>query len=1655
MSTSALSIENPFDHPLLTAAGCPPSGNGAPVYLQQLARSLEACQALGVGASTQEWLRIVRHLSRAVTVDARKASASPKAADLEHQPWGGLHGCIEARGLVKTQSTKYLDTLFVHFVLEAAASRHQLTDAALQGLRTCYIALAGRRKLHAEWSLLTTPALIERSQLVNLLEGLAHPPVRALGKLVLGLLEQPMPTPAGIAEWGVQNQKPSLDSVSCDNPEEGKSDPGLSATSSGVDAIEGQENPEPSLPKFARGDSIIGWHIKRASNAPRNDRLALESWTSLPIEQTCQIAARLPTLLTDVSSPWHRAAVIATTSLLTSTPGHVLLHANVNRDVDLNIDLDHQRFSWTMPSLRGEPNMADPNRNSTKIAVPFPMPLAQAIAGLAHGKNVNALRHFSDVFGVDVDTAAWDALLRQTHDLLMELSDPAFPAFPGRWANSLSRVYLDSCGSDLMASVCSLDLALTPQAALYYFHPSEQDIRQSVNEVYERLGVGPCGPATEVAHERDIPSDEHIAAGFTDMEARADALQALILNRRTNLTSSIHNLNELTQLTAALTTFLVGGRGSRVEEITCGALYCASDCWWLEDKKVEHENSSRILPKPKHLRQGLHRLFIARKAVAERLSSRLRRDLAERWKELASGQLRFDAPVFEYLDFSSEKVTKSAVTAAEIEAVSQRFFSAGKNFMRHVLITHWALDGEDPHLLRVITGHATAGLALPAAGAMYTPESATQAAGVLLENLLKKWLPDIGAKASVPDPYKFFAMPGRRVLKVHNAHRENIEKWDAPVFSRWHLAAVRIMDRVRELLMNGHGPNHPHARLWLHLVSFDALNEPIDLESIFEDINASFELGSTGWVAKFKRSNSKHVLVTPVQLPTAILLSQHRQNAEIKPSAYSEVLEAAEKWIGEAIADCWGGEKVGVGKALLACSRLWADWCLPPATQLCYSPTSCAPVLDSHSNANLFGLKASQGTEPPARPRHVLRTTTDLFSAFYKVVNRLGSSRHKLGEQKKRAQLFDRWVSLSRIPTEGELTCTLVRVVSVNATRIRASKRNAIEWSSQATYLSTLRPFLTMARNLDPDAFDAQEWVEFCRDLLAFSHADEKQTVTATEASEWIMGCLRELGHPLPSRADLTQIKRYPVATATTAIAAFTQEQLDQAALMLISSQDGPLRQARIQLAIKLLGSLPMRWSELATAAVSDATADGAICITSRGYAHLKSHAARRRLALTEEHLRELTSLIQQIEELKTHGVPEALIFGSRTLHDGTQTVDSAWIRSAITAAVQSVARNPSFRIHAFRAHVVSHLLLPDWRWATKPPQPRVTGPRATSALFGYQKHRAWATDVVRLCAGHASVQTTLSYYFHAWLPVRALALRATLIRHGPTEHLLNQLGVSTAALTKARLRDQRYQDPWEYLQSKLPVGTTKDKSQTLPPIAAFKDVSAANNATIAAESHVLPVWTPAWGGALTSTEFPLPPQVTYLGIRMLGIDQRTANNMLGGLQRQVVDDLESRLVLSNLSSETLRGRIKGDITGRAMAADIRQLQSPQAHDLITVLSGIPTVQLRMLLQLLLPRHELVHWEDEIIAAAPWLEKSQICLEVVSDIRRVDPALNIQLSKLDAVLIGPPAHDIGSLPRIFIQPRDPTARNTVAKARWTTLVRVLANALLVLRTSRQ
>lgn len=1651
-------------HPILVAAGCPDSGNGAQVFLQFLASALERCVTLKIGASAADWLRESRLLAQSV-VDL-PGSPSPTAEDLASPIWGGIHGCIIARRGSLSQSNQSVDGLLALMILNACTGRREITQTALQGVKNCYTALASIEKLSEGWRLLANVDLLNAAAVENILKATTHPPARKFALLVLGYLASSMPTFASIAATAPIN--PSDTST---NPVNTPTDPHSpwdtsdalldTASTEALDQNSTVERADASLKRiFQRGDSVIEWQRQVASYRSRNNRLALESWQSLPTDETCRVAARLSVFLADPDSPNHKPSIIALGSLLTSTPPHVLLHAPLCSGTDIVIDLDNACFKWTMPLLRENGNVSSTATKPEPVRIPFPQAWAAAVARVREGLGSRLLQYFGDLFDVDPNSAAWQMLLGQVEGLLKQVSDPAYPAFPGRWSNSISRVYLESCGSDLTASTCSLDLGLAPSAALYYFHPSPLEIRAVVQMVYDRLGLGLAVEAGTFTDEdvSPIPSDLKLTDGFKRLRHDYDATLRKIISQKSDLRTAITYLNELTILTASLLVFLVGGRGSRIGEVTFGAIFSDPECLWIEDKRVPHESSSRIVPKPSILSQALDQWLRAIRSVAERIAAHLPRDRAEKWKEITAGTFRFDAVAFESLEMQGKAVRRRPLEAAHVESVAQKYFAAPRNFMRHALVTRWAIVGEDRDLLRLLTGHASAGLAMPAVGAVYSPASAVHAARSILDHLLGKWVDGVEQGSKGPANVQFVALPGRRIFKVHGAHRDHLDQCGSTVFSQFHLAATCILSRLRNLLLEGQGPSKPLARLWLHLAAFDALHEEGDLRFIFSDLTNSIQRGSRGWIISWARSDAAPGLQVPAQIPTSVLLTNHFRETLHENVDYETVLRSAGEWLGATMPDVWslprGKDASTTASALLAAVSLWVDWQLPPALQYCYCPSSNAPLLDSSSSAELYSDSASMLPPTPPAQLSAAFEPGKWMDTLYRAINSLGSSRHRFGERKRRAALFARWVASIKFPRGGELACYLMLAVEVNVKRVRESRKDAIEFSSVATYLSSLKRFLLQNQSCDPDLFDQLDWREFCQELYSFATSEDAGKTAAEEAAKWLLGCWRTLGYLIPSIEALEHRGRHPRPSTPTAIASVSPNTWDRAATLWRSIEQPPIDQARLNVCALLLRVLPLRWGEIAALKADDFTQWGEMCIRPFGFSHLKSYSGTRRLAVEDSILTQVSDVVRQIEAQCSLGREDHMLLGSAKDKSGTIMLTSSWINQYITAHVQAVSGNPGLRIHSLRADSVSSLLYPEWRSAISSYVCGELSPARAKEIFDYVRDRAWRTDRARLAAGHAGIATTLGFYFHAWLPLRCLALHATLFRLRPSKHVLAGVNVSDAAMAKAIRRSPVNSiDGWQY------VLNTHQKLMRDGGGSLSKDEGSATSSTLSTDSPTAEVApppqqetpAPVWSFSAPSLIDSSPAlHVTYIALRLLGLTPIDTSNSVGLPDSGLVLKLEEKLKLGLADARPLRARIRGSIDGRAHGADIKMIRSGPGQSLIPVIAAMPLTALDRLADLLVSRHGVLEWEQVLRDCSEFLAESVVCLEVVFDRRHMSIDVCKRVSSLAGLVIGSPAFDVGPLPRVFAQPRAAELRNTVAKARWTTLIRVLCQAVRVL-----
>lgn len=269
-------------------------------------RCIAAGQRLALSPSLHGWRDEADTLLQSFTAAGYTPLASLTGLDLHAKPWASIHGCIESSRKVATRSTTHLDAIFALAVIDAAGNNAKVPDGLLLGLRSCYSALAGQRKIHADWIVIVSDAITSAEHLAQVLPHLTNQPTKAFVTSLVALLDRPAPDISAIVKLPSRQPERATDvdstfaSATRTNPDttalatQEATDSGQSDQSE-TDPAENASEQRP----FTRGDSILQWQLMRARYQRRNDRLLLNSWQSLPPTLTCHVSRRLAQVMQD------------------------------------------------------------------------------------------------------------------------------------------------------------------------------------------------------------------------------------------------------------------------------------------------------------------------------------------------------------------------------------------------------------------------------------------------------------------------------------------------------------------------------------------------------------------------------------------------------------------------------------------------------------------------------------------------------------------------------------------------------------------------------------------------------------------------------------------------------------------------------------------------------------------------------------------------------------------------------------------------------------------------------------------------------------------------------------------------------------------------------------------------------------------------------------------------------------------------------------------------------------------------------------------------------------------------------------------------------------------------------------------------------------
>lgn len=1635
-------------HVLLKVAHAPASGGGAIVYIDLLRAGLAYLAQRSGSPAISDWHKEATNLRAQLAAQRNSRLAAPTAHDLRIPLWERLQQCVNAHNRTARLNAP-VSALLALGTLHAVNSRVPVSLAFVQGIQSLYKS-AAKRKAHSDWYTISSADILTKNSLELVLPTLINSSAQKFVVHALAILESPAVSVASVnlypapQERSFENQVGPSDAVT--STTESKPVPAIPSDRTEQQDSADEGGDDDLVRWFQPGDSIVRWHATRASFAHRNERLALLSWESLPVELTKQISRALSDILSSTATARKPAAALALLSLLTSTPLHVLLHAGLRAGTDFYINLGQGCLIWSVTDLlKIKAAQAVESLDHTEMAggryfrIALPEVVVQFLRFLKSSTEAPASVH--ELFQVAPDSAAWHALVADVVQLLRQLGDRAYPANPGRWANSIARVYLETVTSDLMAAACSCSFELTPISAFHYFHPDAREINKACADVFQQLGLGPIAAQESSEVVKGIARDDELKLGFLNMEREMRA-HLKCIRSRTTTDKRLTSFNALVELSAASFVFLTGSRGSKIDEIRVGSVYLSDEIVHLDDKDVVDERGSRLVPKSAFLSHVLSRLGHAQILVGRLVAESLPKNQGDKWRELARGEFRFDAIAFQRIECVRGRYCGKPLLAEDVERIAQGYFGQRKNFMRHVLITRWSTARLDRSLLRLITGHSTSGLQVPALGAVYSPKSAIMAARHPLEQLLGQWVVPLDAAEVVDFKPQFPELPGRRIHKNHRAHRLDLLQGVAgPRFDRWHLAAYEITTGVRNFLLSGHAPINPWAALWLHLLVFDGLHEADDLALIFLDLEHSLALGESGWIFKLRRKGNRDAHLNAVQAPTAVLL--HTLSPLLKvnsPGTYASILSDVTDWLRTAHPKAWayskarGEESSSRADVLMASVRLWCDLCVPTALQYSYESTSNAAILDSHSASRILGV-------PGDLPDPVLpETNTDRRSFqvneqlenIFRLVRDIGDNSKQLGELRERARLMKDGLQALGVLAPNTWPDLLARCIRQNINQVFDGDRSRLEFSSLSTYVSYLKPNFKMLAAEMPGDFDEIDWLEASHSLRGVDHTDEQSSPLRKEAQHdavnWLLRTLREDGVSIPDGALSNTGLRAMVPITSHPIVHVEDEHLTHVRNVLEQwFRETPIRALRADLALELLASDPLRWGELSCLSSRDLVhLLPLVCIQPSGFSQIKSHLSKRLLPMSTRAITLAGTLLARLAQAQQSVGHREFLFLDQV--DGD--VDRAslyWLHSAITEVLHAFAATPNVRVHTLRARFISEAVFPGWRSLLRAWLCGSTGPVQLDRFFQYSANAAWRIDESRCLAGHGQDRTTLGFYVYPSFQVRALAMAATLAGQRPATALVASISTVAAFKKQVRRVEAVRSDPWLFIQRHVP----RIRRHISAPV---QFVNASRDDVTVDEQRVLQI---------TTTD------IQYVALRLAGCSPTEAIDRTRF--RASREDFLEELISAELDgAKSLRQRVRGDTSGRAAAADTRTLVADTGQMFAALALKSGRAWNEALLALLTQTPTILPWHQLLLAIESGFGKTPWAVESICDIRYEDVTVSVKLNQLANLVASAPQRAVGRYPRVFVCLKQPNHQNTVIKARLTVMARLICRAYLLL-----
>lgn len=1516
------------------------------------------------------------------------------------------------RPTTPTSKQRHLSSLLGRALAVSAYQRQPLSAAFVDGLSTLHLALDAKGARSADWiavlhSDLNGPAITELVLKLG-------PSSACYGFLTacLRVFDTPF---AGPEEFDGVHQVPG-DTIYIRGGLPGGESSQAGEAPSGVGDEGSPTAPDQITLADPAGPPTVKSRVTSAEVAHFGQKLGFHCHDLLTPKDLRSVTTRLGFDVKGPPGQQRRYAVLAICSLVSGCPDADALLLPLKPNFDMWIDVELGAFCWNYNAYLEAQGGAH-KKQIELVDVYLPQDVADLLRAWARitptALTLGCLLAADQHGPMD---------LREFRIYLRACGSSAHPAYRARFARSLSVVYLEVSGSDMGTAMSTAHFASIAPASLFYFGPRRNTQYGRTRRVYDYLNLAP--PAKLQAGQlrvgcKTVLDEASLGKGWESLVNSINGQLGALRNCPPQARAAIGN-RLMTSLCAA---FIVqsGHRGTRLDQLTFGALYVHPDCFLILDKDDGGRQPARLIGKTSIVKQ-----ILAAAAECHALMP-----------YPGTADVSAEEPVF--VVWSAAHCAPGCLPVAMVrEELLEHFPQTDINFARSAWITYLDEAGCDRWLIRVLTGHSrdvtrTTGAYFDKPPVLAASELARQMEAIGIVVFGRREIQSNSASPNV-----LYRVRPRVERNVPAANAVPDARTILDPIEVESLACWRSVERVRQGLADGELEAPPAALALLALVFLD-LYPTLDsaIAAIEGGLRRWGELAGSYW-SRPHLTHPTFLSVQPVTQRLVELAGEHRMSKTALQQSVAGVLQALEPdfW-PRSIESCWA--------SLVTCAKHFKRLEYPPSLLATVLPTTPAPTLSEHSLMRL-AKEVSPAQHLPAMPVpqrvHQRGTSdTDLVVLRKLLKKNMGTTDKATGELRARAKeclrhmeqsfrprtYFGRWV--------GDWLLSELEHSAANTP-------GRLDVSSEYTYLLVISTPVPEMVDEDPYGWDAADW-DLWLDGLARAHPAKQAAPTsqlgedASFAVARLMRNLGERGYDVPLNAlnrvlcRTVELERHGSASSCLVL-----KRDIKAATRIASAwlKQSPLDRLLLVTRATIHAEVGTRARETSSLA-SDCLSEDTLVIERMGFKVHKSKNAIRTIVVPPLFKRRLERFRAWIQQFRPEEAQLLLLRGAGTHEEGARDV---WIDTVWSQALKLATGDAAVRPHSVRAAVFQEGVWPGWADIVR---------KLMDGVASGQDCLDWVESLTQdwnryafsaLQAGHGDLRAGIGGYASAAMLVTHIFNKQLARRVPPQPRLAQLLGVNRNSFVQARRRAGQSFDGWDWLarQNQNP----RTSSGSLPPQLPRHPRNAPSEPAFTDGSVVPPANEPA-----SSAPGLRLVNLTYLTARVIGMDMAPAIERLG-IPLSTAKELEQLAIPQELIQKAM-GRARSGPQPRAVKATLNLLFDEQGKE-------VPGEAILRWIGALAGRHRLTLFHNTFRIAAPEETRSTLSDLWRTTVEKIPEYLTLRVKRSPRyltqgerdVFMSRPQElrliensEIGQLPIVEVWPRG--SNNQVMAARYSSIFR--------------